>query len=202
MLGLCSLFRALRRDQAGATLVEFAIIAPTFMIMLMGAFDLGYSVYLRAVLNGSIHEAARDSTLETGKAAEAAIDDRVESIVQDIAKSAKVDFDRKSYYDVTDVERAETINENAPANGKCDTGETFEDENGNNIWDSDVGAIGFGGPRDIVMYTVTVTYDKLFPLYGLLGMSQEGKMSISTVLMNQPYGQQGDQATPETKPCP
>jgi len=33
-------------------------------------------------------------------------------------------------------------------------------------------------------------------------MSQEGKMSISTVLMNQPYGQQGDQATPETKPCP
>ncbi len=202
MLRLSSVLRALRRDQAGATLVEFAIIAPTFMIMLMGAFDIGYSVYLRAVLNGSIHEAARDSTLESGPAAEAAIDDNVEKMVQMVAKSARVDFDRKSYYDFEDVKRAETINENTPANGKCDSGETFEDENGNGIWDADVGATGFGGPRDIVMYTVTVTYDKLFPLYGLIGMPQQGTMSISTVLKNQPYGQQGDAATPETKPCP
>ncbi|WP_370178480.1 TadE/TadG family type IV pilus assembly protein [Alteriqipengyuania sp.] len=202
MRRLVRLIDTLRRDQAGATLVEFAIIAPTFMILLMGAFDLGHSVYLRAVLNGAIHEAARDSTLESGEASETTIDNQVETIVQKVAKSADVDFERKSYYDFTDVERAETINESGTANGVCDSGETFEDENGNNTWDSDVGATGFGGPRDIVMYTVTVTYDRLFPLYGLIGMSQENSMSVSTVLKNQPFGQQGDAATPETKPCP
>ena len=60
---------------------------------------------------------------------------------------------------------------------------------------------GFGGARDIVMYTVTATYDKLFPLYGLIGMEQQGTMTISTVLKNQPYGQQAEETTSETKPC-
>tara|TARA_B100001765_G_scaffold59384_1_gene35581 strand:+ start:266 stop:874 length:609 start_codon:yes stop_codon:yes gene_type:complete len=201
MQHLQTLLRHVGRDQAGATLVEFAIIAPTFMIMLMGAFDLGHSVYLRAVLNGSIQEAAREATLETGPGAEAAIDAKVETMVQKVAKSADLSFERKSYYDFTDVERSETINENSPANGKCDLGETFEDENRNGVWDADVGSAGFGGPRDIVMYTVTATYDKLFPLYGLIGMEQQGTMTISTVLKNQPYGQQAEETTPETKPC-
>ena len=202
MRRLVRLIDTLRRDQAGATLVEFAIIAPTFMIMLMGVFDLGHQIYLRAVMNGAMHEAARDSTLETGEAAEATIDGKLEAQVQRVAKSATVDFDRKSYYDFTDVERAETINENGTANGQCDPGETFEDENGNGVWDSDVGSGGFGGARDIVMYTVTVSYDRLFPLYGLIGMSQQAEMEFSMVLKNQPYAQQGEEAQPETEPCP
>jgi len=195
------LVRSLRRDEYGATLVEFAIIAPTFMIMLMGAFDLGHQVYLRAVMNGAIHEAARESTLETGPGSKAAIDNMVETRVKRLAKDAKVDFDRKSYYDFTDVQRAEAINENGTANGRCDSGETFEDENGNGTWDSDVGTEGFGSARDIVMYTVSVTYDRLFPLYGLIGMEQQTTMEFSTVLKNQPYAQQGEKAQPETKPC-
>ena len=49
----------LRRDTRGSTIVEFAIIAPSFMILLMGVFDLGQAVYLRAVMNGAMQEAAR-----------------------------------------------------------------------------------------------------------------------------------------------
>ena len=44
----------LRRDTRGSTIVEFAIIAPSFMILLMGVFDLGQAVYLRAVMNGAM----------------------------------------------------------------------------------------------------------------------------------------------------
>lgn len=192
--------RALRRDTRGTTLVEFAIIAPTFMIMLMGAFDLGHSIYMRAVLNGAMHEAARHSTLQSGPSAEATIDGAVEDIVQKVAASAELDFDRRSYYDFTDVKRPETIND-TNANGLCDSGETFGDENGNDAWDADVGASGFGGARDIVLYTVTVTYDRLFPLYGLIGMEQENTMEVSTVLRNQPFSEQAAEATPVTKPC-
>ena len=144
-------------------------------------------------------------SIALGRAAmtsEATIDAAVTSRVQKVSKSANLVFSRKSYYDFTDVERAETINEAGTANGVCDTGETFEDENGNNTWDADVGKSGFGGPRDILLYTVTMNYARLFPLYGLLDMPQQGTMEISTVLKNQPYGAQGDAATPETKPCP
>lgn len=201
MQGLRQIGRRLSREQDGATLVEFAIIAPTFMIMLMGVFDLGHSIYVRAVMNGAMHEAARDSTLESGPAAESAIDGRVTDMVHHIVSGADLQFERKSYYDFTDVERAETIND-SNANGTCDTGETFEDENNNGVWDADIGAAGFGGARDIIMYTVTVTYDRLFPLYGLIGMDSQNTMQFSTVLKNQPYAQQNEAAVPETKPCP
>lgn len=201
MQRLNRLVRALGRDQRGATLVEFAIIAPTFLIMLMGAFDLGHQVYLRAVVNGAMHEAARDSTLQSGAMSEAAIDGSVTAVVKKVARSADLTFERKSYYDFTDVQRAETIND-ANANGLCDPGETFEDENGNDVWDADVGEVGFGGARDIIMYTVTVTYDRLFPLYGLIGLESTGSIEVGTVLRNQPYAEQAAEAVPETEPCP
>ena len=200
MRGLHRLFLRLGRDRRGATVVEFALIAPTFLIMLMGAFDLGHTIYVRAVMNGAMHEAARDSTLESGPGSKAAIDGRITTMVQKIVGTAELDFERKSYFSFTDVERAETIND-ANANGACDAGETFEDENNNGSWDADIGSEGFGGARDIILYTVTVRYDRLFPLYGLIGMSQQNEMEFSTVLKNQPYAQQPPAAVPETKPC-
>ena len=57
----------------------------------------------------------------------------VETRVQHVLRSAELSFDRKSYYDFTDIERAEAINDDN-ANGECDAGETFEDENGNGSW--------------------------------------------------------------------
>ena len=40
------------------------------------------------------------------------------------------------------------------------------------------------------MYTASVTYPRLFPMYGLLGWTQNETISASTTLRNQPYGTQ------------
>ena len=37
------------------------------------------------------------------------------------------------------------------ANGTCDSGEAYEDANGNGIWDANRGRIGSGGARDAVL---------------------------------------------------
>ena len=71
--------KKLARDESGATLVEFAFVAPTFLLMLMGLFDLGYSVYMRSALTGAVQNAARSAALETGPSALTAIDDEVRS---------------------------------------------------------------------------------------------------------------------------
>ena len=39
----------------------------------------------------------------------------------------------------------------------------YVDENGNGSWDADIGKSGNGGANDVVMYTVSVEYDPLFP---------------------------------------
>ena len=53
--------RSTLRDEEGASLVEFALIAPTLLVLLLGAFDLCYNVYGNTMLQGAIQEAARDS---------------------------------------------------------------------------------------------------------------------------------------------
>ena len=74
--------------------------------------------------------------------------------------------------------------------GDCNDGEPFEDVNGNGTWDADRGQSGSGGARDAVLYTVTVTYPRMFPYMKILGFSDTVTARARTVLRNQPYGPQ------------
>lgn len=178
----------LLRDTKGATVLEFALITPPLLVMLMGLFDLAYNQYTSEMLNGAIQKAARDSTIEAASASQTTIDARVTKAVQAIAPSATMQFDRKAYSDFTRVNRSEDYDD-VDGNGACDKGEPFEDVNGNGLWDADTGTAGFGGARDAVLYTVTVTYRRAFPIYALIpGQTEDMTLRATTVLRNQPYG--------------
>lgn len=47
------------RPMRGQALVEFALIVPVFVLMLMGVFDLGRAVYAYSTLNNAAREAGR-----------------------------------------------------------------------------------------------------------------------------------------------
>ena len=53
----------LRTDCRGATIIEFAIVAPVMMFLLMGLGDLLYQLYLQSILDGALQKAGRDSTI-------------------------------------------------------------------------------------------------------------------------------------------
>ena len=86
--------RSVVRDENGAALMEFGIVAPVFIMMLMGLFDYGQLTYGQSVLNGAVQEAARASALETGDTAEA--DAMVREQVQKILPGADVRASRVS----------------------------------------------------------------------------------------------------------
>lgn len=48
-----------RQDRAGQTLVEFALIIPIFILIVMGIFDVGRAIYAYTTINNAAHEAAR-----------------------------------------------------------------------------------------------------------------------------------------------
>lgn len=156
---------SLKQDESGATIIEFALVSPVLLFMMMGSFDIGYGVYMRSVLDGAVQKAARDSALESGSSSLTTIDARVRETIQKVNKNAVVSFNRQSYHQYSDVDRPETFDD-ANGNGTCDNNELFGDENGNGDWDDDVGTSGVGGPKDVVYYTVTVAYDQLFPFKG------------------------------------
>jgi Flp pilus assembly protein TadG len=178
------------RDASGVTVIEFAIVAPVMLLMLMGFFDLAHTEYARSVLQGAMQMAARNSTLESGLTSQAAIDAYVENQVKSVVGTAAVFTPtRLSYTDFSSVGKAETYVD-SNKNGQYDVGECFEDVNGNGQWDADLGKGGQGGADDAVLYTMSVSYKRMFPMAKMLGWSGTQTITASTVLRNQPYGAQ------------
>lgn len=179
----------LARDTSGATLVEFALVAPVLLLLLLGMFDMGYNYYVQSQLQGAVLRAARDSGIEGAENRRAAIDDRVTEAVRDIMPQAKVEFDRRAYAKFADVEQPEDYTD-INGNSICDDGEPFEDANGNGMWDEDRGAAGMGGARDVILYSVDITYRRPFGVSRLIGLPEDFSTTATTVLRNQPWAAQ------------
>lgn len=186
------------RDEGAVTIVEFGIVAPVMLLMLMGFFDLAHTEYARSVLQGAMQMAARNSTLESGQTTGSTIDAAVETQVQRVVGSAATfTSSRLSYTDFSDVGKAEPYTD-TNGNGQYDHGECYVDINGNGQWDSDMGAGGQGGADDAVLYTMTVSYHRMFPMATMLGWPANQTITASTVLRNQPYGTQDTSTPPAT----
>lgn len=178
----------LRRDRRGVSTIEFALVVPVFIGLLLGIYDLGYQAYLSAVLHGAVQQVARDDALETADTPKA--DAYVEDLVLTVAPGAKVIPKRVSYYDFADIRRPEPWDDNN-RNGVCDNSEGYTDQNRNGRWDADVGTIdNNGGGNDVVLYTVTVTYMPIFVNPFASAASNARTISASAVKRNQPYALQ------------
>lgn len=190
--------RRFARDARGATLVEFALVAPVMMLLLMGLFDLCYRAYTQAVLTGAVQAAGRRGTLEgnSSNAVTAALDAAVIAQLRPIARNLEWQSDRKYYRSYSTIS-AEPFDD-ANHNNQYDPGECYTDVNNNSRWDADPGNSGQGGANDITVYTMTVTYPRLFPLTAMMGLPDKQVISASTRLKNQPYGSQASDA-PETR---
>jgi Flp pilus assembly protein TadG len=187
-----SLTNALKRvgtERRGVTAVEFALVTPVLLIILMGGMDISRSAYVSSVLYGAVQKAGRDTSLETGGSASTTIDDKIREVVQPLATNGVLTVSRKSHQSFKRARRAETFTD-GNANNVRDALECFEDTNGNGIWDAVGGKAGLGGADDIVVYTATFTYPRTFPMAGLIGLNPNQVLTATTILRNQPYGDQ------------
>lgn len=200
MRGRVCLFGRLARDRRGVTAIEFAFAMPVMAMMLMALFDLGFQVYAQSVLQGSVQQAARASTLETGSANSPALDTQVQANFLRVVPGAQLAFARKNYSNFEDVGLAEDFTD---TNGDeiCNNGEAFEDLNNNANWDADRGGDGLGGARDAVLYRVTASYPRVFPFHKFVGLPARITVDGSTVLRNQPFDEQATR-TPQMGNCP
>lgn len=183
------------RDQDGTSVMEFGLIAPVAVMMMLGTMDIGHSYYVRSVLDGAMQNAARDSALEGSatKAQQAVIDKRIIDSVRAISPSSTITPTRRFYKTFSEAAaaRAEEINE-ATQNFLCevDNGETYIDANKNGKFDRDGGDEGQGGAQDVVVIKVQVKFPRLFPVATLIGLPNNVTIDSNSILANQPYGNQ------------
>ena len=184
--------RKLWEDRRGVTIVEFALVVPVLLLVILGLSDLCYRCYAQAILDGAVQKAGRDSTIQGAATTTDAIDAVVIASVQQIARSATFSSTRLNYdtYSANAPEPFTDSKYNNVYDGICNHGEAYTDINNNGSYDLDPGVAGQGTASDVTKYTMTVTYPRLFPMAGLLGWSTSQVISASTILKNQPYATQ------------
>ncbi|QYJ06471.1 TadE/TadG family type IV pilus assembly protein [Qipengyuania flava] len=196
------ILRQLRRDEEGATIVEFAMIAAPMLLLLLGGLDLGYQSYIRSTMQGALNDAARAAAVEnpiigvSGNTVEEQVENLIKNTVSPISPNATISVTQKSYFDFSSVGNPEKLMTDNNGNGLYDDddGDCFEDANGNGTFDTDAGADGIGGADDVVLYTATISAPRLMPIHAFLpGLGSTIEYTLETAVRNQPYE---TQATP------
>ncbi len=59
------LIRKIFRSRCGATAVEFALVAPIFLIMVIGVFELGRAMWIKASMQYAVEETTRYAIVNT-----------------------------------------------------------------------------------------------------------------------------------------
>ena len=187
------MIRRLRTDERGAALMEFGLVAPVLCLMLMGLFDLGHQMYIKSLVQGAMQKAGRDSMLQTGPASATAIDQKVTDMVHKAIPDGTLTFTRVNYSNFANIGTPEPFVD-SNGNGVRNTGECYQDINANTVWDNNSSQSGQGSASEAAVYTVTVSYARVFPLASLMAMfpgngtqSTTATVTSSTVLRNQPY---------------
>ena len=188
------------RDRRGVTIIEFALVLPVMLLTMMGLGELLYQEYAQSILTGAVQKAARDSGIEGGAATTAMIDGAVVNMVKIIVKNptntctptgttASWCSTRKTYDSFSEVGTPEPFTD-ANKNGVLDKGECFTDQNGNGRYDLDPFVDGQGGASAVTLYTMSITYPRIFPVAGLFKWPKTQTITATTLLKNQPYASQ------------
>lgn len=191
--------RRLASDRKGATLIEFAIAAPVLFAFILGALELGHTMYVRAILRGQIEKAARDLSLEgaANPVVVDAIEKRIRDGVKAVAGNATVSFTTTAYHDYRSARDRFEEYDDQNNDHRCDAGEPYVDSNNNGQWDLDSGINGRGGAKDVVLFTATALYPRL--ALGKVFMANPNvELKASTLLRNQPSA---DQAAAPMRAC-
>ncbi|MGF1659412.1 MAG: TadE family protein [Rubrimonas sp.] len=153
------------RDGRATSAIEFALVGPAFFILLIGVFDFGMLLFLTLSLESATLNAARFGA--TGAVPlDATRDERIRQIVHDqtlgLLNDRSLNIQTMVYDNFDAAATAEWLFD-LDGDGELGSGETFDDVNGNGVWDGDPGIPGAGGADAIVVYRVSAEYRSITP---------------------------------------
>lgn len=180
---------------SGAAVIEYALLLPVLLLLLMGAIEYNAIMYASTVLEGATTVAAREGKtgyVQSGMSQQDYIYSMVQNRVKGLLDTTKLQISSKSYANLAVVGQPEPCI--SPAASPCPgtPGVNFVDINHNGVWDPDQGATGLGAAGDVVLYTVQYTWPIMTPLMqNFIGSNGSFTLVSSTIVRNEPYGTSG-----------
>lgn len=181
---------SIAHDTRAATIVEFALIVPVLIGLLLSILEVGYQGYVTAVVQGALSRASRQVTV--GNRTPDDVVSTIKSDVQVIVPARYVNIATRRYFNFSNVGKPEKITSDTDPKGVYNLGDCFEDANNNGVYDATPGDNGVGTADDIVYYTVNVVYPNLTPVGALLSWGPTRTVSATTAIRNQPFTSRAD----------
>ena len=143
-------FATLRRDQKGATAVEFALLIGPFLFLLLGLLEVSMQYFIATAMDYSVQKTAR--LIRTGQAQESnlSLDDLRSTMCEHMLDI--FDCTDNSYFSVTELNSLSATSAALPVNGSGD------------FIDSDIYEVGHGGS-----YIIVRGYFQFSPLFDIFG---------------------------------
>jgi Flp pilus assembly protein TadG len=192
-LGQGILSKAVRlfwRCRRGVTALEFGFVAPLLIITTLGVVELGMMLFVSALLEGGMRQAARFGITgyqPAGVSREVQVRTVLDKNMAGLVSADDITFSQTVYENFNQIGQPEPYDDEN-GNGSYDSGESFVDVNGNGTWDSDMGIPGVGGPGDVVVYTAVVNWPLFTPVFNrLFGDKGSVTLSASMVVRNEPF---------------
>lgn len=185
---LSALLRELRQSNSGTSFVEFAIVAPVLVLMIIGIMEIAMIMFVSSLVEGGVREAARfglTGSTPPGQSREEFVVQRIQEITMGLVQVDDTNVTVSVYPSFGDIGQPEPFTDQN-GNDSYDEGEPYTDINGNNDWDDDMGQAGAGGPGEIVLYKIDYEWNLLS---GLLVESFGSSIAMSTsmAVRNEPY---------------
>ena len=170
--------RAAFRETSGVTSIEFGLIAPVFILMLVGMFEVGMIMIAQNSLDAAASRAARagftgqtNGTLSREDTIKQIVRDTVVAFSGGMLNPDKVKVSVSSYESLDSLGRPEPLVSDLNNNGEWDPGEAYIDKNGNGSWDADQGVSdSFGVGGDAVQYTISYDWKTILSYLGMHGV--------------------------------
>jgi Flp pilus assembly protein TadG len=159
----------------GVSTIEFAIVGPLFLLLLLAIFELGYMVFVQSVLDGAARDAAR--LIRTGQAQETGnaqgdFQTMLCNSLESVIGCGNLIYQSQTFDDWSDAQTAISL-------------PPVRDKNGNLV------SAGFatGTARSIVVVQVTYNYQFFTTWIAnyLGGSTQSSFLESTVVFQNEPY---------------
>ncbi len=177
-------------DRDGSAVVDFAILGPTLVLLLIGILEAAMLMLTQILLQTAVGDAARSGIVGTGRdgmSRTELIRQAAERVGGTLLEPEKLHLDTLVYPSFDSIGQPEPFTD-VNGNGTHDAGEPFTDVNGNGSWDTDMGASGAGGPDAVVLYRVRYDWRPMTPLLrGLLPGGGALELQASYAVRNEPF---------------
>ena len=186
--GRFHIFKAFYRECDGVSAIQFAILAPVFILGVVTATQIGIVLIVENALEGAAREASRFALVDANQDVQTVILYKVahtaNKLSAGIVKINNIEINIRSYKKLSDMGRPEPF-EDTNGNGVYEVGELYDDINENGQWDEDRGVSGsFGKPGAAVVYEIVYEYDTVIPIFNF---DPKVKIKARTIVVNEEY---------------